>query len=141
MRVGTVVIAAFLAWERRARQPMLDIKIFRNLRFSAASLSVMLVFFGLMGTVFMLTTYLQTVLGYTALEAGMRMIPVAVGLIIGSRAAVALTERFGTKIAVAGGLLVVATGLQILSRADLDSGYDLVALAARWSWASGWRSR
>ena len=126
---GGVVIAAFLAWERRARQPMLDIKIFRNLRFSAASLSVMLVFFGLMGTVFMLTTYLQTVLGYTALEAGIRMIPVAVGLIVGSRAAVALSERFGTKIAVAGGLLVVATGLQILSRADLDSGYNLVALA------------
>ena len=45
---------------------MIDIAIFRNLRFSAASLSVMLVFFGLMGTVFMLTTYLQTVLGYSA---------------------------------------------------------------------------
>ena len=52
------------------RQPMVDITVFRNLRFSAASLSVMLVFFGLMGTVFMLTTYLQTVLGYSPLEAG-----------------------------------------------------------------------
>src|SRR5690242_13309758 len=81
---GAAVIGLFLAWERRVAQPMIDIEIFRNRRFSAASLSVMLVFFGLMGTVFMLTTYLQTVLGYSALEAGIRMLPVAVGLILGS---------------------------------------------------------
>jgi fucose permease len=108
---------------------MIDIEIFRNLRFSAASLSVMLVFFGLMGTVFMLTTYLQTVIGYSALEAGLRMLPVAVGLIVGSRFAVAAAERWGSKIAVAGGLVVVAGGLEVLSQADLDSGYSRVATA------------
>lgn len=127
--LGGVVLSVFLIWERRVRQPMIDIAIFRNLRFSAASLSVTLVFFGLMGTVFMLTTYLQTVLGYSALEAGIRMIPVAVGLVIGSRLAVAVAERLGAKLAVAGGLVIVAGGLEILSRADLDSGYDLVATA------------
>jgi EmrB/QacA subfamily drug resistance transporter len=126
---GAAVIGTFLAWERHVAQPMIDIDIFKNRRFSAASLSVMLVFFGLMGTVFMLTTYLQTVLGYTALEAGVRMLPVAVGLILGSRAAVALAERLGTKIVVAGGLVIVAGGLGILSHADLDSGYRLVATA------------
>jgi EmrB/QacA subfamily drug resistance transporter len=127
--LGGVVLAVFLAWERRARQPMVDITIFRNLRFSAASLSVTLVFFGLMGTVFMLTTYLQTVLGYSALEAGVRMIPVAVGLVIGSRLAVTVADRIGAKLAVAGGLVTVACGLEILSRADLESGYSLVATA------------
>jgi EmrB/QacA subfamily drug resistance transporter len=126
---GGLVIAVFLGWERRVKQPMLEIEIFRNLRFSAASLSVMLVFFGLMGTVFMLTTYLQTVLGYSALDAGVRMLPVAVGLIIGSRLAVTLAEKLGSKIAVAGGLVIVAGGLEILSQADLDSGYRLVATA------------
>jgi len=127
--LGAAVLGVFLAWERRVQQPMIDVEIFRNLRFSAASLSVMLVFFGLMGTVFMLTTYLQTVLGYSPLEAGLRMLPVAVGLIVGSRLAVALSERFGAKIAVAGGLVIVAGGLEILSQADLDSGYGLVATA------------
>ena len=127
--VGATVLTAFLAWERRVRQPMIDIEIFRNLRFTAASLSVMLVFFGLMGAVFVLTTYLQTVLGYSALEAGVKMLPVAVGLVIGSRVAIAVTERFGSKAAVAGGLVVVAAGLEILSQADLDSGYNLVATA------------
>jgi hypothetical protein len=57
------------------------------------------------------------------------MIPVAVGLILGSRAAVVLGERIGTKLAVAGGLGVVAVGMQILSRAEVDSGYGLVATA------------
>ena len=130
----------FLAWERRVKQPMIDIAIFRNLRFSAASLSIMLVFFGLMGTIFMLTTYLQTVLGYTPLEAAYRMIPVAVGLIIGARSAIVLGERLGTKLAVAGGLLIVAIGMQILSQADMDSGYGLVATALVVS-ASAWGSR
>ena len=127
--LGGAVLAAFLVWERRVRQPMIDIEVFRNLRFSAASLSVMLVFFGLMGTVFMLTTYLQTVLGYSALDAGIRMLPVAVGLIVGSRLAVTVAEAWGSKVAVAGGLVIVAGGLEILSRADLDSGYTLVATA------------
>ena len=127
--VGAAIVAGFVAWERRVRQPMIDITVFRNLRFSAASFSVMLVFFGLMGIVFMLTTYLQTVLGYSPLEAGVRMIPVAVGLIMGSRAAIVLGERLGTKLAVAGGLGVVAVGMQILSRAEVDSGYGLVATA------------
>ncbi|MDZ5620072.1 MFS transporter [Nocardioides sp. HM23] len=127
--MGGSVLAVFLAWEKRVRQPMIDITIFRNLRFSASSLSIMLVFFGLLGTVFMLTTYLQTVLGYTPLEAGLRMIPVAVGLVVGSRAAITVAEKLGTKVAVAGGLLIVACGMQILSQADMDSGYGLVATA------------
>jgi EmrB/QacA subfamily drug resistance transporter len=126
---GAVVLAGFLAWERRVSQPMIDIQIFKNLRFSAASLSIALVFFGLMGTIFMLTTYLQTVLGYTALEAGYRMIPVAVGLVIGARSAVAVHRILGAKLAVAGGLVVVAVGMEILSAADTTSGYGLVATA------------
>jgi len=127
--VGAAVMLVFVAWERRVAQPMVDIAIFRNLRFSAASLSVMLVFFGLMGTVFMLTTYLQTVLGYSPLGAGLRTAPVAIGLVLGSQLAVVLTQRVGTKLAVAGGLVVVAVGMQILSQADLDSRYSLVATA------------
>jgi EmrB/QacA subfamily drug resistance transporter len=127
--LGSAVIIGFLLWERRVAQPMVDIEIFKNLRFSAASLSITLVFFGLMGTIFMLTTYLQTVLGYTPLEAGYRFIPVAVGLIIGARSAVVVGQKLGAKLAVAGGLAVVAVGMQILSSADSESGYGLVATA------------
>ena len=107
--LGAAIMAAFVAWERRTAQPMLDVRVFRNLRFSAASVSVMFVFFALMGVMYFLTTYLQSVLGYTALEAGVRLAAdrgwpdrglAAVGA--GSRA------RFGSKVVVGGGLLLVA---------------------------------
>jgi EmrB/QacA subfamily drug resistance transporter len=127
--MGAVVLAAFFRWERRVAHPMLDVSIFGNLRFSAASVSITLVFFALMGTSFLLTTYLQTVMGYSALDAGIRMLPVAVGLVVGSRASVGFGRWFGTKVIVAAGLAIVATGLMVLSTAEVDSGYGLVAIA------------
>jgi DHA2 family multidrug resistance protein-like MFS transporter len=126
---GAAVLGAFLAWERRTAHPMLDVEIFRNLRFSAASVSVTLVFFALMGTSFLLTTYLQTVMGYDALGAGVRLLPLAAGLIVGSRLSVALASRLGTKVVVAVGLATVAAALAVLSTADVGSGYELVAAA------------
>ena len=113
----------------RCKQPMLDVSVFRNLRFSAASLSVTLVFFALMGVMFFLTTYLQSVLGYSALEAGVRMLPVAVGLILRAPSSRSCSpRRFGTKIAVAAGLSIVAGGLWPAHRAfDVDTGYGRVA--------------
>jgi EmrB/QacA subfamily drug resistance transporter len=126
---GAALLAGFFAWECRVPHPMLDVRIFANRRFSAASVSITLVFFALMGTSFLLTTYLQTVMGYSALDAGIRMLPIAVGLVVGSRATVAVGRRFGTKVIVTSGLATVATGLVLLSTADVDSGYGLVAAA------------
>ena len=58
-------------------------RLFRNPRFSASSAAITLAFFALFGTIFFLTQYLQAVLGYSALEAGLRMLPVAAGLVLG----------------------------------------------------------
>jgi EmrB/QacA subfamily drug resistance transporter len=124
---GAAVLAVFLAWERRVEHPMLDVEIFRNLRFSAASASVTLVFFALMGTSFVLTSYLQTVMGFSALDAGVRMLPLAFGLVVGARTSVHLVARIGTKVVVAGGLVIVAGALGLLSTAEVGSGYGLVA--------------
>jgi MFS family permease len=66
------IIATFIAGERHTDHPMLDVSTFRNLRFSAASISIAFVFFALMGVVFFLTTYLQSVLGFSALQSGVR---------------------------------------------------------------------
>ena len=121
--IGATIMAAFVAWERRSEHPMIDVSVFRNLRFSAASVSVMFVFFALMGVMYFLTTYLQSVLGYTALEAGVRMVPIAVGLIVASRLSVVLTERFGTKVVVAGGLLVVGISLGAFTAVEVDTAY------------------
>ena len=127
--IGAGILGLFAAWELRCRQPMLDLSVFRNLRFSGASCSVTFVFFALMGVMYFLTTYLQSVLGYSALEAGERMLPLAAGMIVMSRLSVGLNGLVGTKVMVAGGQATVAASLLVLSTADVDSGYGVVALA------------
>ena len=84
-------------------------------------------FFALFGAIYFLTQYLQGVLDYTPFEAGVRMLPVAGGLILGGPLSAKLAERFGTRSVVAVGLGIVAVALYMLSGADTDSGYSLVA--------------
>ena len=67
---AAAILGAFMAWELRTREPMLDIRLFANPRFSGASAAITLMFFAMFGSIFFLTQYLQGVLGYSALEAG-----------------------------------------------------------------------
>ena len=80
---AAVVLAAFAIWELRSDHPMLDVTFFENARFTAANISIVLVFFALFGSLFFLTQYLQFVLGYDALEAGVRVAPLALVLMVG----------------------------------------------------------
>jgi EmrB/QacA subfamily drug resistance transporter len=125
--IAAVLLAAFIVWELRNPHPMLQMHFFENPRFSAASLSITLVFFALFGTVFLLTQYLQFVLGFTPLQAGVRTMPVAT-LIVAAPLAGRLTERIGNKVVVATGLLIVAAALITLSTVSATSGYGLVAV-------------
>jgi EmrB/QacA subfamily drug resistance transporter len=122
-----VTLAAFVAWELRSAQPMLDVRLFRNRRFSAASGAITVAFFALFGTMFFLTQYLQSVLGYGAFESGLRLMPIAAGLIVGSPLSARLAEVVGTKRVVGAGLALIAAGLALLSFAELGSGYELIA--------------
>jgi EmrB/QacA subfamily drug resistance transporter len=125
---GALILAAFVAWELRIEQPMLQIKVFRNARFSAASASIAFVYFALMGVMYINTTYLQTVLGYSAFDAGLRILAAAVGMMLASRPSVALARRLGTKPVVAAGLALVAGAFVLLSGLDVDSGDRAVCL-------------
>jgi EmrB/QacA subfamily drug resistance transporter len=126
---GAAIIGAFIAWERHTDHPMLDVSVFRNLRFSAASISITFVFFALMGVMYFLTTYLQSVLGYSALQAGVKMLPIAAGMILASKLAVGLTRRFGTKFSVAFGLAHVAGALAMVAMFDTETSGLQIALA------------
>ena len=84
--VASVLAAGFVAWERRVPDPMLPLGFFRDARFTVASVGVGLVFFAMMGSVFAFTQYLQFAHGYSALQAGACMIPLALGLVVGSGA-------------------------------------------------------
>src|SRR5262249_26276012 len=75
---GGLLLLVFLWWEHHCDHPMLQIELFKNPRFSAASFSIMAMFFTLFGTMFLVTQYLQFVKGYSPLEAGVRLLPVAI---------------------------------------------------------------
>lgn len=122
-----VLLAVFLWWEYRAEHPMLRLEFFKNPRFSAASLAITLVFFAMFGTVFLLTQYMQFVLGFSPLEAGLRVMPVAT-MVIAAPLSARFVEKVGTKIVVASGLFVVAISMGWLATTDIDSTYTHVAI-------------
>lgn len=112
--------AAFGAWERRTPYPMLDVTFFRNARFTAASLGVMLGYFAMFGSLFLMSQLLQFVLGYSALDAGIRLLPFALSMAVFSTVSTTFVERFGTKVVVVAGMGLVAVGL--LWAASLGTG-------------------
>jgi EmrB/QacA subfamily drug resistance transporter len=124
---AAAVLAAFVAWERRARAPMLDVALFRNPRFSAASGAVTITFFSLMGFIFLVTLYFQFLKGYGAFSTGLRLLPVATLVGITSVAGTRLAVRSGTKLVVAGGLVSLAAGLLWTSTASETTTYLTIA--------------
>jgi EmrB/QacA subfamily drug resistance transporter len=109
--VGAGLVVAFLLWERTYSSPMLDLKFFRNPRFSAASGAIMLVFLALFGTIFVLTQYLQSVLGYSTIKAGAVLIPQSLALMTFAFLSPRWVAKFGNKAVVAFGLSLVAVSL------------------------------
>jgi EmrB/QacA subfamily drug resistance transporter len=120
---AVALLASFVLVELRHRAPMLDVRLFRNPRFSAASLAVSTVYFALFGTIFLMTQHLQVVLGYSALGAGLRTLPYAVVLLVVANTTPKLVGRLGTGRVISVGLLLVA-GSQLLRMASTaDTGY------------------
>jgi EmrB/QacA subfamily drug resistance transporter len=121
------LLVAFVAWERRVRVPMLDVSLFRNLRFSAASAAVTITFFSLMGFIFVITLYFQFLKGYGPLSTGVRLLPVAMMVGITSVLGTRLAVRRGTKLVVAAGLVSLAAGLAWASTNSTSTGYLSIA--------------
>ncbi len=124
--LAAVLLVGFVAWERRSDHPMLDVRIFTNLRFTAGSLSVSFAFFALFGFIFMVTQYFQFVRGYDTLEAGVRTVPFALFTGIAAPLSATLAHRFGTKSIVAAGLLSMAVGFAWTTFDQVDSSYWLI---------------
>jgi len=126
---GTAIVGGFVWWELHCDHPMLQVRFFRNRRFTAANIGITMVYFSMFGSNFLITQYLQTVLGYSALQAGFRMLPMAVLMIGTATLSPRLVERIGSKIVVGGGLFAGALGLGIASTVSDASGYGLVVVA------------
>jgi EmrB/QacA subfamily drug resistance transporter len=105
LATGALVVL-FVAVERRASSPMIDVGLFRTPAFSAASAAVTVAFFALFGFIFLITQYFQFIRGYGALSTGVRILPVAVTIAIGSVVGALLASRIGTRVIVVSGLLI-----------------------------------
>jgi EmrB/QacA subfamily drug resistance transporter len=109
--IGLAFLGVFAVWEMKAKEPMIDVRVFKNARFSAASAVLTLTSFALYGSVFLLIQYFQFVLGYSPLEAGLLAMPVAVAMMVVSPNAPRLVRRWGTKWVVVLGLLIAAVAM------------------------------
>lgn len=118
---GLAVLAAFVAFEKRSDHPSVDVTYFRNKVFSAAIAAVALVFFALMGVTFFAVFYLQSVRGYSPLETGLLMLPLAATQMIFAPQARLLVDRFGDKATTATGLVVLAGTLAAFATLDGDT--------------------
>jgi EmrB/QacA subfamily drug resistance transporter len=122
-----VLAVAFVAWELRVDEPMLDPRFFRIPAFRAGSLVIMSLFFGLFGMFFLLTQYLQFVKGYSPLVAGVCTLPSAVTLILITPRSPTLVARFGARRVVTTGMLLCAGGFALFTQLQDSSPYLFVA--------------
>jgi EmrB/QacA subfamily drug resistance transporter len=125
----TVAIAlgiAFFWRELHTEYPMLDLAFFRNPRFSFGAAAIGVSFFALFGVVFANTQYLQFVHGYTALEAGVRLIPIAFGIMVGAGNSNRFVTRAGTTRVVVVGMLIVAAVMASIGFWQVDTPYWVI---------------
>jgi EmrB/QacA subfamily drug resistance transporter len=127
--VGTSLLGlAFVLREGRVEHPMLDVRLFRTMRFTAASVSVTVAFFTLFGFIFLMTQYFQFIRGYGPLETGLRLLPVALSVGAGSVLGTQLAVRVGTKVVVTTGLVLIAAFyLWVALSVSTSVGYGVIA--------------
>ncbi|MET8760902.1 MFS transporter [Lentzea sp. NPDC004782] len=113
--LGVVAMTAFAWWERHTAEPMLDLGFFKDRRFTGAVASGVLAAFGMAGSLFLLTQHLQGVLGYSPLEAGVRVAPMAIALLVTSNTLGQLVLKLGAGKAMLLGMTIVAGGVVLLS--------------------------
>jgi EmrB/QacA subfamily drug resistance transporter len=115
LTLGAILTAGFVAWELRAPAPMLPMRFFRDRAFAAANGASLFMYFGMFGSIFLLTQFLQTVQGHSPLGAGLRVLPWTAMPMIVAPIAGALSDRIGGRPLMATGLGLQAIGLAWLA--------------------------
>ncbi|MGW4424327.1 MFS transporter [Streptosporangium sp. NPDC004631] len=124
--VAVLGLGGFMLWERRAAHPMLPLELFRNRNFSGSSFSVVLMSFGTGALLLMLTQYLQFVLGYGPMKAGLALLPYAVAAALFNGVGAGLGQRVSNRTLIAAGMTVMALGFVVLALMTADSGYGML---------------
>ncbi len=114
--LAAVLLGSFALWERRSANPVLPMHFFKNMSFTGANLALTLVAFALMGSFFFMSQLLQSVMGFTPLQSGIRMLPMAVFSFVASLLSARLAARLGTKNTVSLGIMIAAAGFLYYSQ-------------------------
>jgi EmrB/QacA subfamily drug resistance transporter len=130
LAAGVALFAAFCAVELRGRHPMLPLSIFRARQFSAANAVTFVVYAALGGALFLVPVVLQEVSGYSALEAGMALLPLTVIMLLLSARSAALSARIGPRLQMTVGPLLIAVGMALFVRVPGDGDYLTQVLPA-----------
>ncbi|WP_329620542.1 MFS transporter [Streptomyces sp. NBC_01255] len=129
LAVAVVSLVGFVIWENVTPEPMVPLVLFKNRNFSGGSLSLTLVQIGNGGLLLVLTQYLQFVLGYSPVKAGLAFVPLAVAALIGNGAGAGLAAKVGNRVLVLAGMLVMAGSFALLTTVDAASGFTVPAIA------------
>jgi EmrB/QacA subfamily drug resistance transporter len=124
--LAAVALAAFTLREMRTSQPMFDLRLLRDGRFTAASMGISVCFFAMFGVMFLLAQYLQMVLDYSPFHAGLLMLPMPLVMMAVAPQAPRMVVRYGVATVVPAGMVLITIGLCILSL--LDTGTPVVAI-------------
>jgi EmrB/QacA subfamily drug resistance transporter len=135
--LGLVALAAFLVVERRSPSPMMPLKIFGSRQFSAANLVTFVVYTALGGVFFLLVSFLQISLGYSAVEAGAASLPVTAIMLLFSARSGALAQKIGPRIPLTLGPMIIAAGLLLMTRIGPGDSYVGYVLPAVLVFAAG----
>ncbi|MEV0163711.1 MFS transporter [Nonomuraea fuscirosea] len=123
-----VLMAAFIFWQSRARQPLVPLSLFANPSISIGTFLMMMVAFAMFGAMFFLGFFFQGVHGLSPLDAGLRMLPMSAGMIVASPLAGMLLGKLGPKITMAAGLLITAFSMFLMSQLSIDASFMASAI-------------
>ncbi|HUR06179.1 MAG TPA: MFS transporter [Nonomuraea sp.] len=118
-----VLIAAFVFWQSRAKQPLVPLSLFKNPSISIGTVLMMMVAFAMFGAMFFLGFFFQGVHGLSPLDAGLRMLPMSAGMIVASPLAGMLIGKVGAKVTMAAGLLITAASMFLMSQLSIDASF------------------
>ncbi|MFG2465216.1 MFS transporter [Streptomyces canus] len=127
--VAVVSLAGFVIWENVTKSPMVPLVLFKHRDFSGGSLSLALVQTGNGGLLLVLTQYLQFVLGYSPVKAGLAFLPLAVTALLGNGVGVKLAAKYGNRWVILAGMLVMVACFALLTTVTADSGFTVPAVA------------
>jgi predicted MFS family arabinose efflux permease len=121
--VAVVLLGAFLVIESRAKAPLMRLSIFRIRTLAVADTALLLVASGMFGMFFFASLYVQEILGYSPLKAGLAFLPVTVGIIVGAGVAQQLIKRLGVRVVSIIGITLASAGMLFLTQLPVHGSY------------------